>query len=177
MLLEIGPGPARLGPEWKTLDCVPRQHVDFVARWGEGRLPIDDGACELVYASHVAEHLPYWQTVDAFCEVHRILKPGGRFEVWVPDFAYILECYLRGECGDDWRRNNPAGSPMLWAAGRIFAYNNGGAGEQNWHRAIFDETWLKKCLWDAGFIKNAKLTGHERGHRHGKVSLGCIGAK
>lgn len=178
--LEIGPGPRRLGDDWMTLDCLPRPDgtVDCVATWGDDPLPFRDGEFDLIYSAHCLEHCSWYKTIAALKETARILKAGGRIEIWVPDFQYIVQCYLRGECGDDWRRFNPDGDYMLYCAGRLFTYGGpGGYADPNWHRAIFDERHLANCLKAAGFCNVQRSTGHERGHRHGPISLGMTGEK
>lgn len=172
-ILEIGPGEHRLGSEWETLDCVAGPEVDHVAIWGSQPLPFGDCAFGLVYSSHTLEHVPWSLTIDALREVWRILEPRGRVELWVPDFAYLVRCYQAGKCGDDWRRLNPTGDPMLWLNGRLFTYGGpGGLADQNWHRAVFDYGSLRNCLLEAGFIGVQGLLGEERGHKHGQISMG-----
>jgi hypothetical protein len=46
-----------------------------------------------VHASHVLEHLPWWQTVNALREVHRIIAPGGKVTIWVPDAMGIIKMF------------------------------------------------------------------------------------
>jgi SAM-dependent methyltransferase len=53
-----------------------------VVRGDAHRLPVADGAVDLVVAFDVLEHLP--DDVGAAREVHRVLAPGGRFLVAVP---------------------------------------------------------------------------------------------
>jgi SAM-dependent methyltransferase len=49
------------------------------------RLPFDDGEFEYVIAHDVLEHFTYEELEQIFSEVHRILKLGGRFLVFVPN--------------------------------------------------------------------------------------------
>ena len=101
LALEIGPGqhPAARegdGYSWVTLDYP-------AFNWGVDRIPACDGKFSLVYASHVLEHVPWNRTAAALSEVFRVLKRGGRIELWVPNFRYLVFCYLERRCGDDWR--------------------------------------------------------------------------
>lgn len=179
--LEIGPGDAPLGPEWETVDCRARVGIDRVGLWGSSEgLPYDADQFDLVYASHVLEHIPWFNTARALADVHRILKPGGVFEVWVPDFAYLIRCYLRRECGDDWRKFNDDSDPMVWLNGRLFTYGGpDGLGDPNWHRAVFDERSLQDHLYNAGFklIERIDTKEKPRGHDHGPINLGMRALK
>lgn len=57
-------------------------------------LPIDDNHCDGVFASHVLEHLALDDFYSALTETKRILKPGGRFRLIVPDLEKLAEQYL-----------------------------------------------------------------------------------
>ena len=173
--LEIGPGDCPLGGDWKTLD-FPGAGADYEAEWGEDRIPLADGSVSGIYASHVIEHVPWWKTVDALLELHRVLVKGGSAEIWTIDFCVCVEAYLSGEPIDHWKARglNPELDPMLSVASRILSINN--YGEHGWHKAIFDFTHLSKCLWAAGFSNVLK---HNRtyGHRHGRCEFGVKAIK
>ena len=179
--LEVGPGrhPARDdedGYDWDFLEH-PDEQLQLVAAspplfciWGEQPIPAEAETYDLFYASHVLEHVPWPNTAAALAEAFRVLKPGGEIELWVPNFEYLVECYLHGRCGDDWRHKNPEGDPMLWLNGRIFTYGPG----PNWHRACFDTASLTKAVLAAGFSFCTRLDPweEERGAKHGPISLG-----
>ncbi|HYS28638.1 MAG TPA: class I SAM-dependent methyltransferase [Candidatus Limnocylindria bacterium] len=46
------------------------------------RLPFADGAFDVVFSSHVIKHLDDQALGQAFAEIARVLKPGGRFLFW-----------------------------------------------------------------------------------------------
>lgn len=167
--LEIGPGRFPLGKPWETMDAVPGPNVQHVGKWGAEPLPFDDDTFVSVYASHVLEHIPWFNTVAALREVHRILRSDGTLELWVPDFAYLVASYYQGRCGDSWRKHNPANDPMIWLNGRIFTY---GPRDPNWHRCVFDEQFLRLQLERAGFREARRLTKRALGKSHGHIDLG-----
>ena len=168
--LEIGPGSHPL-PGFETVDVVGQP--TFLAEWGTDRLTdvVPAGSCVEIYASHVLEHVVWNRTLCALRDVYALLQPGGSFEVWVPDFEYIVQCYRQRVCGDDWRRDNPDGDPMLWVNGRIFTY---GPGEENRHRTCFDFEHLSNCLRRTGFVAIRRLDRRRRGTSHGPIDLGVV---
>jgi predicted SAM-dependent methyltransferase len=173
MQIEIGPGHERLGSDWVTVNAIPTPVTDHVCEWGRDPLPFADQAAQLIYASHVLEHVPWMHTVEALREAYRVLKVGGTMEVWVPDFAKIAQGYQTKQCMDGWRRNNPTGDPMVWVNARIFTYGP----DPNWHRAVFDAAYLKQCMQTAGFRHVRPNPNPPRGYDHGAINLGCVGVK
>jgi hypothetical protein len=57
-------------------------------------LPKLDQSCDGVYASHLLEHLALEDFHKGLRETRPILKPGGRFRLFVPDFAALLRQYV-----------------------------------------------------------------------------------
>jgi predicted SAM-dependent methyltransferase len=151
--LEIGPAStSALRPKWHTLDRVPG--CTYQAAWGYEQLPIPSGTYELVLASHVLEHVPWFYTARALREIHRVLKANGTFELWVPDFSRIVNAFVDGSLTDDgWFPLNPERN--LWKSlnARLFwGARQGEVGqEQHFHRSCFDESNLTRLLLDAGF--------------------------
>lgn len=183
--LEIGPGASRV-PGFETFNVVPGPDVDHVGDAARA-LPFPDNTFALIYASHILEHIPWYQTVDALREWFRVLAPGGALEVWVPDGLKICRAFVEAESGgedrtinDGWYRFNPQRDPCVWAAGRIFTYGDGDGNpaSPNWHRAIFSPRHLENCLRAAGFERIERLPrAHVRGDDHGWINLGMRGVK
>jgi len=170
--LEIGPGNSIM-PGWDTLDCVDRPGITYLAKWGEDRLPIEDGTYNEVRSSHSLEHIPWYRTVDALLEVYRVLKPSGVFCVFVPDFARLCEDYLARRCGDRWGKFGAKGNPMLWFIGRTLGYGP----EYNWHKCLFDWEHLQDCLQQAGFRDITRLNVDPLKRRQHYPNLGARALK
>lgn len=165
--VEIGPGGKRISPEWINVDIKPGPNVDHVCDWGMDRLPFEDGTVELLYASHCLEHIHFTRTKYALAEAFRVIQPGGCFEVWVPNFDYLVECFLANKYGDDWRMPGAEDTPFDWFQSRLFTY------ETDMHKAVFTFKSLALRLRDAGFIAPTWMTREEtRTHDHGPISLG-----
>lgn len=171
--LEIGPGEHPLGKDWDTLDC--KGSPTYLHDLRLLPLPISSDTYDLVYMSHVLEHIPWFQTINLLREIRRIIKPGGRVEIWVPDLRKLVDAYLNPELvhADGWYKYNPEKDPIKWLNGRLFTY---GPGEENWHRAVFDSEYLARCLWKAGFAF-PKLLEKPRGYDHGWINLGMWARK
>jgi SAM-dependent methyltransferase len=187
-ILEIGPGTAdassALFPGADTLDGEGTSPT-YRANWGAEPLPIPDDTYDLVFASHVLEHLPWYRTVTALREIARILKPGGEIEIYVPDFAYIVQCYQQKKCGDNWRVFNRAGDFMTWVNGRLFTYGPDATElksaarpiTQSHHKTVFDQPYLLQRLRESGFVDCTALTRRRHGKAHSIKEVGAIGRK
>lgn len=60
-------------------------------------IPLKDQTADFIYSSHFLEHLFKQDAVRLLKECHRALKPGGIIRVCVPDLAYAVSLYARGE--------------------------------------------------------------------------------
>jgi SAM-dependent methyltransferase len=184
-MLEIGPGPKRISG-FETLNIVYGGNVDYI--WDASKkLPFDNETFDLIYASHILEHVPWYQTDVALAEWVRILKRGGHLEVWVPDGLKICKALVDFELNDEnyidkdgWYHFNEEKSPYKWASGRIYTYGDGtgNPNDPNWHRALFTPRYLKQVLENAGLHYIRRMNGNEvRGHDHGWINLGMTGTK
>ena len=57
-------------------------------------LPFADGSVEQARLSHVLEHFPYRMAPSVLLEVARILKPGGKVLVGVPDMLGTCRAWI-----------------------------------------------------------------------------------
>jgi len=180
MNVEIGPREQPAGDDNTVyVDCVKRPGVSHATVWGSDRLPFDDCSVDSVYASHVIEHVPWFQTDYALAEVFRVLRRGGRVELWCPDFAALVTAYLAGAIPrtEKWRRFNPTGDLMKWVNGRLFAYFNDTEGPENLHKSAHDFSSLSAQLNSAGFV-NIERAKRNQGHNpHGPCEFGVIAYK
>lgn len=183
--LEIGPGNQRID-DFETISIVAARVVDYVLDCSR-RLPFPDNTFEVIYASHVLEHVPWYQVERTLREWTRILAPGGALELWVPDAEKICAAFLDAELHGDvyihrdgWYRYNEERDPCLWASGRIFSYGDGtGApASENWHRAVFSRRYLKATLERLGLEDVKEMSRAEvRGFDHGWINLGFRAVK
>jgi SAM-dependent methyltransferase len=180
--LEIGSGGRRISG-FETVNIVGGFEVDYVCDAGR-HLPFPDGTFDVVYASHVLEHIPWFETERALREWARVLKRGGGLEIWVPDGELICETILMHSQGtpndahlDGWKMMNPESDPYLWANGRLFY----GANNKypSWHKAVFTEASLSRLFARVGLkdIRRPSEQEYRGGHNHGRINLGMFGTK
>lgn len=61
-------------------------------------LPLPDACCGFIYSEHFVEHLTYPEGVEMhFSECFRILEPGGKINISVPDTQWPVEEYVQGK--------------------------------------------------------------------------------
>ena len=89
--LHIGCGPCLL-PGWVNVDIHPAPLATNVL-WG---LPFADGSVRRIFVSHLLEHLFYPNDVVPFLsEIARVLAPGGRVRIVVPDIEQCIVAYQK----------------------------------------------------------------------------------
>lgn len=81
-------------PGWKILNVQPGTGVDFVGDCTDlGRFA--DASVQEIYASHVLEHLSYQDRLPrALGELYRVLRPGGKAMISVPDLEVLCRLFL-----------------------------------------------------------------------------------
>lgn len=84
-VLELGCGPKRVVAHAVGVDVNPRSGADVIHDLNRFPYPFESESFDWVVAEHVLEHLD--NVLAVVEEVHRLLKPGGRFVVEVPHFS------------------------------------------------------------------------------------------
>lgn len=185
--LEIGPGETRI-KNFETLNTLLINETDYIGQLG-GKLPFKDDSFDIVYMSHVLEHIFWHKLTPTIKELRRIIKPGGYIEIWVPNGLKIAQAFVDAENNinddftkDGWYRFNPQKDPCLWFSGRMFTYGDGlsstANNHYNIHLSAFSPRFLCKLLSDNGFVNIEKMDNSMcRGHDHGWINLGIRAMK
>lgn len=133
---------------WEIFNIIPSAAVDHV---GDARdlSRFLDNSFEVIYASHVLEHFDYRDEVVAVLrEWKRVLVPGGKLHISVPDLETI--CLL-------WSHNKAASFEdklmlmQIVLGGHVNAYD--------YHQCGFFPELLSRCLSMAGFV-NSVVVDH-----------------
>ena len=93
-LLRLHIGGEQVKEGWKIFNIEAYEGTDFV---GDIRdlTRFADESCQEIYASHVLEHIAHGQIVETLRGFHRILSPGGRLYLSVPDLEVLSWLFLR----------------------------------------------------------------------------------
>lgn len=151
MRLNLGAG-AHPMEGWENLDRATGHEVF--------PLPYGDGSVAEIRASHVLEHFSHREVPAVLAEWVRVLEPGGRLAVAVPDFEVVARAYLAGS-------NLP-----------IEGYVMGGHVDENdRHGAIFDEETLRDLLRRAGLHGVQRWRSSQQDCAALPVSLNLCGYK
>ncbi len=137
MRLHIGGRVPKEG--WTVLNAQPGPHVDIVGDFRDLSRFADTSIVE-IYASHVLEHLSYSvEVVPALTACHRVLSPGGRLSVAVPNMETICRLML-----------HPESTPQIkYHLMRILF--GGQADDWDYHKSGFTPELLAGFLGEAGF--------------------------
>lgn len=130
---EKSPSSVRLNLGAGTVEIPGFTPID--RKQGREAYPLDypDGSVAEIRASHLLEHFPHGKVDAVLQEWVRVLEPGGRICLSVPDFAVLAEAYLDGA------PLNIQGCVM-----------GGQTDEDDFHGAIFDRDNLLELMLRCG---------------------------
>ena len=145
--LNLGCGNTILPKPWENLDGRQIPGVDHVS--GIDKLPFPDNTFDIVYASHVIEHIKRNDVEMVLKEWVRVTKPGGLVRIATPDFEKAIEVYYKS----DKRIDNILG---LVVGGQTYDYEC--------HYLIFDQksltSLMNKCGLTAVHTWSPKRVSH-----------------
>lgn len=146
MKLQIGSRKRYFG--WKTFDIVEGPEVDYIGRCTD-LSQFEDNSIEALYASHVLEHVPYADLPDTLNEWYRVLCPGAKAMIAVPDMNILSQFFVK---------------PALSGADKVLVMQmmfGGQIDETDFHRIGFDLELLGVHLHGARFtgIRRVKSFG------------------
>lgn len=148
-LIRLHIGGRQVKEGWKILNIAEGEGVDFVGDvCNLGGFA--DCSCSDIYASHVLEHVAIGDALPVFNELYRLLVPGGKLYISVPDLETV--CWLF--C-----------SPTINAAakfGLMRVIYGGQSDKHDFHHIGFTFDFMVDMLRDAGFhsVEHVESLGH-----------------
>ena len=84
---------SRCHPAWINIDIAPCGPGVIAHDLSQG-IPLPDSSCDVVYHSHLVEHLRPEDALRFMKECYRVLRAGGILRVATPDLEHICRLYL-----------------------------------------------------------------------------------
>lgn len=138
--LNLGCGANILEDHW-NVDLDPLHDIDEVVDVF-GKLPWPDDAFDEIHAHDILEHTSWFHTERVLVEWLRVLKPGGKLSIKVPDLERI--CWMVVECEID----------IATASALIYGWQD--HGRERWrdhaHAAGFSGRLLREMVERVGLV-------------------------
>ncbi len=122
-------------PGFINVDAVPFSHIHYVQQVEDLSI-FPNNYADLIYASHVLEHISYRKVFEVLGEWHRVLKEGGVLRLAVPDFDKLIKVYSA-------ENKDVQTIIKVLMGGQGYAYNV--------HKSVFNEKYLEELLLLVGF--------------------------
>ena len=115
-------------------------------------LPYAENSIDLLYCSHVLEHLSYQDCLIALEHSYQYLKPGGTFRLVLPDLKEVIDAYsndLSEDAAHHFMRNSYLGCENRSKTIKSVLFSWLSNAHHLW---LWDEKAMRKALVNAGFI-------------------------
>ena len=126
-----------------------------------GSLPLATGSVDILYSSHMLEHLSLDDFRVALCEIYRVLKPGGVFRSVLPDLEASIATYLANadtDANTQFLRETILGTERRPKG--FFGNLRSMLGNSN-HLWMWDYKGIARELSSAGFMQVARAVYHD----------------
>lgn len=92
--LNLGASPIWAKEGWHTLDHKLTVSSESVIAGNATNINLPDESCQIVFCSHVFEHIPHTELPSVISEINRILCVGGVLRILTPDLEVIAKAYV-----------------------------------------------------------------------------------
>ena len=132
---------------WEILNALPGPDVDHLGN-ANNLSRFADNSFDVIYASHVVEHLDYRDELHrTLSEWLRVLKPGGAIQISVPDLEVLARLILNKQLTIIERFM----VMRMIFGGHLDAYD--------YHQTGLTEDFLRDFLVNAGFVDTQRVDG------------------
>lgn len=119
-----------------------------------------DESVDEVRASHLLEHFGHREAAKVLAEWVRVLKPGGKLWIAVPDFHLVARAYLDG-------KRMPVQQYLM----------GGQVDEHDYHHTLWDEELLREAMEAVGLVRIDRWESDAEDCASLPVSLNLVGEK
>lgn len=92
--LNLGASPIWSKTGWHTLDHKLSESIDTAIAGDAANIKLPDESCDIVFCSHVFEHIPHMRLPMVLSEINRVLRSGGILRLLTPDLEIITKAYV-----------------------------------------------------------------------------------
>ena len=92
--LNLGASPIWSKSGWHTLDHKLTESTETAIAGDATNIKLPDESCDIVFCSHVFEHIPHTRLPIVLSEINRVLRPGGILRLLTPDLAVVAKAYV-----------------------------------------------------------------------------------
>ncbi len=135
--LDIGSGDQTGESEFLRVDPFVDSSDIKAMMWD---LPFADDSVDEIFTSHALEHIGRGQVVETLTEWRRVIKPGGKITIRVPDLVWCCEHWLQVA------KENPTECDG-WDMAVLFGSQTH---EGEYHKTGFTYPLMAKYLYQAG---------------------------
>lgn len=131
---------------WEVLNAIPGPFIDHACNANDLSQFSDNTFAE-IYASHIVEHLDYKdELLNTLKEWNRVLEPGGKIFISVPDLDVLSELILK--------KNELDMRDRFFVMRMIFG---GHMDEYDYHVVGLNEEFLAYFLNESGYVNITRV--------------------
>jgi len=158
MKLEFGSGETPTKEGFLTVDVRDLPGVDYVCNAWEIDKHVSENSVDEIFSRHFFEHLTFEQGERQLQVWHKILKPGGRCEMMLPNMVHHVHQWIH-------LRNDPH---ALKRAQEGFWGRQRESLTETWdiHKSGYDEETLTALVKRFYYIDIKPLSKHTIKHKH-----------
>lgn len=152
MKIEFGCGETPTKENFKTCDIRDLPGIDFVCSAWEIDKLVGENTVDEIFSRHFFEHLTFKQGEYLLTVWHKILKPGGRIEMMIPNMRAHVQQWIDGDSR---------------AARNIYGHQRGDF-DDVWdvHKSGYDVDSLQKLIHKHNFVNYKSLGKLKSKHVH-----------
>ena len=154
--LDVGCGPFVNQKDFVNLDYEWRPGVQVCWDIVRRKYPFPSNRFRGIYTEHCLEHIPLDSLDNNLAEFYRMLMPGGRIRIVVPDGELYFDIYQRQKLGS--AEKMPYQEAYISPMARI-----NGLFRNHGHQFIYDFETMRLLLERNGF-KNVEKMSFQQGH-------------
>jgi hypothetical protein len=143
--IELGSGPHG-EPDFTHIDAVKVGNVDIEADirhldW------LENESVDELYSAHTVEHISYTEIDSVLVEWCRVLKPGGKITIKMPDLDFLCRAYVEGIHSTE--------ETMVAIFGGFSDYPGGPDG---WEKISGNPRWERNTISDGAVLNPGQYT-------------------